>query len=116
MAASSSCTAAPVHMPNGNYPGGIEKDETAEQAATRELQEELGVDVHITNSLGKGEFEEGENEYSYTWYQVKVLAGTPSIKEPHTFDDLDYFDIEDLISVALSANMQVLLKSLLGDQ
>jgi len=90
-------------------PGGkIEEGETAEQAAVREIHEELGVEVQLTKSLGSGEFEDNEHEYSYAWFQAVITKGNPEVKEPQTFDDLDYVEIENLMSLALSANMLVL--------
>src|SRR6476660_2848916 len=87
-------------------PGGkVEEEELPEQTAIREIYEELGVEVNLIRSIGKGEFEDDENEYEYFWFLAEVADGSPSIMEADTFDDLDYFEIEDLMSLALSANM-----------
>jgi 8-oxo-dGTP pyrophosphatase MutT (NUDIX family) len=45
--------------------GGIEPDETPEQAAVREVREETGVDAVIEASLG-------ETRYFYIWEEVRV--------------------------------------------
>jgi len=95
-------------------PGGkVEEEELPEQTAIREIYEELGVEVNLIRSIGKGEFEDDENEYEYFWFLAEVADGSPSIMEADTFDDLDYFEIEDLMSLALSANMVNLLDQLL---
>jgi mutator protein MutT len=94
-------------------PGGkVERGETAEAAAVRELQEELGVKVRLVKALGSEEFEDANGNFRYYWFQAEIVSGEPEIREPHTFDDFDYFDLEDLLSLSLSANMQVLLPKL----
>ena len=45
--------------------GGIEEDETAEQAAVREVREETGIEAAIEGSLG-------ETRYFYIWEEVRV--------------------------------------------
>lgn len=92
-------------------PGGkIEKGESAQDAATREVHEEVGVSVKIIKALGIGAFELEEKSFNYTWFQAETVLGEPAILEPETFDDLDYFEVEDLLSLSLSPNMQVLLE------
>jgi 8-oxo-dGTP diphosphatase len=94
-------------------PGGkIEQHETPEEAAIRELQEELGVSVSVVSALGGEGFLEGENEFHYSWFHAEIAQGEPKIIETGRFDDLDYFDFEDLPSLSLSANMQVLYEKL----
>lgn len=95
-------------------PGGkVEKDETPVLAALREIKEELGVDVDIAKALGSEDFEVDDTAYKYHWFLAMIVDGAPDIMEAETFDDLDYFDIEDLPSLALSANMQVFHEKLL---
>lgn len=45
--------------------GGIEPDETVEDAAVREVREETGIDADIERSLG-------ETRYFYVWEDVRV--------------------------------------------
>ena len=45
--------------------GGIEPDETTEQAAVREVREETGIEAEIERSLG-------ETRYFYVWEDVRV--------------------------------------------
>ena len=94
-------------------PGGkVERGETAEAAAVRELYEELGVAVRLVKALGSEEFEDADGQFKYYWFQAEIVGGEPELKEPQKFDDFDYFDLEDLLSLSLSANMQVLLPKL----
>lgn len=98
-------------------PGGkLETEEVAEQAAVREVAEELGVKVRLVASLGIGEFANDDAEYKYTWFQAVVESGDPKICEPETFDDLEFFEVEELLSLALSPNMQVFLEKIFSGE
>jgi 8-oxo-dGTP diphosphatase len=96
-------------------PGGkLEADEAAEVAATREIEEELGITVSIVSYLGHASFTENDRECIYSWYDAEPLDqnATPRICEPHTFDDLRYWDVAALEGRPdLSANLSNLLKS-----
>jgi 8-oxo-dGTP pyrophosphatase MutT (NUDIX family) len=98
-------------------PGGkVDEDELPEDTAVREIREELGVQVVIQKPLGKATFEQDEQYYEYHWFLATPLSGdldTLHIMEPETFDDLDFVDIEDLPSLALSTNMLELQQRLL---
>ena len=92
-------------------PGGkLEEDETAEAAAVHEVREELGVEVRLVQALGDAAFEQDDQEYHYTWFHAEIVRGEPEVQETDTFDDLDYFDLDDLMSLSLSPNMQILLQ------
>jgi 8-oxo-dGTP diphosphatase len=95
-------------------PGGkLEKGESAEVAATREIREELGVDISDAKHLGGAAFRENGYRFSYEWYEAKIAAGaTPSICEPQTFDDMQYWGTDALKPRSdLSANLRNLLSS-----
>ena len=63
-------------------PGGkIEPGETAEAAAIRELQEEIGITVRPVRKLGNREFTEGDRTFDYTWFLAEVTSGEPVLKE-----------------------------------
>jgi 8-oxo-dGTP diphosphatase len=98
-------------------PGGkVEEGEAKEQAAKRELLEELGVKVRIIREIGEAGFNDEGKDYNYTWFEAEVIDGTPSIKEPQKFNDLAYLKTEQLSTLKLSANMQNLyLKLKLGE-
>ena len=74
-------------------PGGkIEPGESAEQAAIREIKEELGVDVKIIKMLGSKEFTEDGRTWHYTWFEAQIQKGEPKVMEVQTFNELRYFD------------------------
>jgi 8-oxo-dGTP diphosphatase len=78
-------------------PGGkIDEGESPEQTAVRELAEELGVQVKIAGELGCKSFQEDGYTMKYSWFRAEVLAGEPSVMEPHTHDECRYFSIGEL--------------------
>ena len=52
--------------------------------------------------------EEDDNAYQYYWYQGTIVRGEPMIADPDEYDDFDYFELEDLPSLALSSNVLTL--------
>lgn len=98
-------------------PGGkVEKDEEPAAAAVRELHEELGVSVQLARALGGAAFELNGREYHYQWFLGAIVAGEPEAVETDKFDDFDYFEVEDLSSLALSPNMQILYERLMAGE
>ncbi len=96
-------------------PGGkVDPGESDEQTAIREIREELGVTVNLVRSLGMTQFEENDTNHIYTWYLAEIQEGTPSIREPHTFDDLKSFSVDELSSLKLSNNMMKLYEAILA--
>ncbi|MEO7364608.1 MAG: NUDIX domain-containing protein [Candidatus Saccharimonadales bacterium] len=91
-------------------PGGkLEVDETAEAAAVREVAEEIGVQVRLVKALGSCVFDHHGNSYHYSWFHAEIVSGQPQVVENDIHDDLDYLGLDDMMEVALSPNMQILL-------
>ncbi len=75
-------------------PGGkVDEGETADEAAVRELREELGVEVDIKEPLGVAEFVDGGTPMHYSWFAATILEGQPQIREQHLHDDFRYINI-----------------------
>lgn len=77
--------------------GGIEVDESAEQAAVREVREETGIEAEIEASLG-------ETRYFYVWEDVRIrktvhfflmraTGGDPNDRDDE-MEDVQWFPLE----------------------
>ncbi|MEV4319959.1 NUDIX hydrolase [Actinocrispum sp. NPDC049592] len=97
-------------------PGGkLEHTETAEAAATRELYEEMGVEVLVHKELGTRSFVQDGCRMVYTWFLARILAGDPQVIELDTHDMAEYHAIEDLMHRHdLSPNTRNFLEELKG--
>ncbi len=94
-------------------PGGkLKPGETNEQAAIRELREELGIDAQLDDVAGSTDFEANHNSYHYTWFRATITQGHPTICEPDKFDDFRYFAVHELENLDLSFNMVEFLRQL----
>ncbi len=67
--------------------GGIEEDETMEEAAIREVREETGLLAEIEESLG-------ETRYFYVWEDVRIRKTVHFFLMRHTGGDVDDRDDE----------------------
>lgn len=94
-------------------PGGkLEAGETPEQTVTRELKEELDVNVQPIDYLGFREFEDAGRTLKYHWFKCAIKNGEPKLVE-EKFDQLESFSFDELANnPELSSNMKVLLANL----
>jgi 8-oxo-dGTP diphosphatase len=90
-------------------PGGkvkVERGETADEAAVRELREELGIEVDIKEPLGAVEFVDRGKPMHYSWFAATILEGEPRIVEPHLHDDFRYINVyaaDESLKLSLAA-------------
>lgn len=64
------------------FPGGkIEPGESPEAALEREIEEELGLTIHVGHALGKAEVMAGERRVVLEIYAASILAGTFELRE-----------------------------------
>jgi mutator protein MutT len=107
------------HKGKLDLPGGfIDPMETAEQAARREIQEELGIEIHSLKY-----FCSYPNEYIFSGYSVftldmAFLAQTEQLNEMKAMDDISSFefykphdvDLEELPSISMKNIIKELIQ------
>lgn len=84
-------------LPAGHLDGG----ESAVQAAIREVQEEVGVELAATqlkfvHMMHRQSHEPELHERIDIFFEATVWRGTPTNKEPHKHDDLCWVALSDL--------------------
>lgn len=95
-------------------PGGkVDDSESPEDAAAREVHEELGVRVRIIRQLGICDFIEREYTMTYVWYLAVITEGSPRPVESHKYDAVSYHSWAALETMAgeLSPNTLNLLQA-----
>ena len=98
-------------------PGGeVEDYETADEVAVREISDELSITIKLTKSLGSGEFDVDETDYEFTWFQAVIVGDAPTLIGTKKYDDLAYFETEDLQSLALAPGMQLLFDKIMSGE
>ncbi|MGL5713583.1 MAG: NUDIX hydrolase [Cetobacterium sp.] len=81
--------------------GTIEEGETVEQAAIREMKEELGIEIYnletyIEETLRAYDRIDGIHIYKETCIFAKQYSGTLENLEPHKHPELKWIDMSDL--------------------
>lgn len=75
-------------------PGGkVDAQEDPRDTAARELKEELGIDVAVTEHIGDVTFVDRDRDMHYSFFAANIMAGEPKIVESHLHDDVRYIDI-----------------------
>lgn len=93
-------------------PGGkLEAGEQPAQAAVRELNEELSVQVEIQDRLGVFSEVRDGNLLTYVWFSAVIASGEPTIREPQTHDRFEYVPVGDIQGRVLSPNLAAFLRS-----
>ena len=82
--------------------GGIESNETKEDACIREIKEEVGLDVTIDKYLGMEEYDTGISYY----FKVNYLGGIPTLggeekehNNPDNYYEVSLIDINDIDNI-----------------
>jgi len=79
-------------------PGGkVNRGESPEEAAIREIHEELGVVAQVVGDLGAHDVDTKQLSFRYALFEMKVLEGTPTVVETGTFDAIRFFSENELM-------------------
>lgn len=93
-------------------PGGkVQEDESPTEAAVREADEEINVEVELEKPFYSGEFQKDDEIYLWHGY----IAGTdeePEIMEEDKFEKMIWADPVDLDDMALAPNLDMVLPAL----
>jgi 8-oxo-dGTP diphosphatase len=91
--------------------GKVEDDESPTEAAVREAEEEIGVDVELRKPFYSGEFQHNDELFLWHGYLAEIVQGEPELKEDK-FDELKWFDPTELDEIDLAPNLEMVLPAL----
>lgn len=93
-------------------PGGkVEEDESPTEAAVREADEEIGVEVELKKPFYSGEFQKDDEIYLWHGY-IASTDGEPEIQEEDKFEKMIWADPVDLDDMSLAPNLDMVLPAL----
>lgn len=93
-------------------PGGkVEDDESPTEAAVREADEEIGVEVELRKPFYSGEFQHQSQMFLWHGYVAEIVDGEPSLEEDK-FGKMEWFEGSELDELELAPNMEMILPSL----
>ncbi len=89
-----------------------DSDEPYEVAAARQMYEELGVDVEITDTMGATSFERDGTTYRFHWHRGVVAdSATPQPQPASEADAARYVSRDELLTMHnLSPTLQALVE------
>lgn len=84
--------------------GGVEKGETSEEGAIREIKEKTGLDVEVVKLLGQNEYvashpEKGKILKQVSYYLVKTPYKEMSLNSNGGLDDAKWFKLSELENI-----------------
>lgn len=87
-------------------PGGkVEDNETAEQATTRELIEELGIKVRVGKLFGNFRTNSPEGDFDVSMFICEIESGEIRLAEPDIISDFGWYSYQDLVSFASAGKL-----------
>ncbi|MGD6856428.1 NUDIX hydrolase [Bacillus infantis] len=82
-----------------NFPGGKQElGETPLECAKREIQEEIGLNVHKLTEVFQGEFYFGNTVWKGFFYFAESISGVPSMNEVNKIKGIRFVNIDDKVN------------------
>jgi len=77
--------------------GGVEENETVEEALRREIKEELGIEIEILEPFDfKEHFSDNGQRWLALGYLAKIKKGRPKIMEPGKIEEMRWFSLDEI--------------------
>ena len=93
-------------------PGGkVKEDESPTEAAVREAEEEIGVEVELKKPFYTGEFQHDGEMFLWNSYVAEITEGEPEIQE-NKFEELEWIKGSELDELELAPNLNMILPAL----
>lgn len=94
--------------------GHVEENETVEDAAKRELKEEIGVNIEIEKELGSNEYiasdpEKGKIKKQVVYYLALTKDQELKLKETGGLDNVKWFKLLDLVDLKMYDDMRPII-------
>jgi len=92
-------------------PGGkVKEKESPTQAAVREAEEEIGVELSLEKPFYSGEFQHKDQIFLWHCYQASI-NGEPELQEDK-FEKLEWIETSELDELDLAPNIEMILPAL----
>jgi 8-oxo-dGTP diphosphatase len=93
-------------------PGGkVEENESPTEAAVREAEEEIGVEISLQKPFYTGEFQHNGEMFMWNGYVAEIKEGKPEAQEGK-FDRVEWFEGSELNEIELAPNLEMILPAL----
>ncbi len=87
-------------------PGGkVEENESFQAATNRELEEELGIKVHVGKLFGTYQTNSPEGDFSVSLFICEIASGNPQLSEPEIISNFGWYSYEQLLSLRKEGNL-----------
>jgi ADP-ribose pyrophosphatase YjhB (NUDIX family) len=104
-----------LHRKDEDYwevPGGrVKDDESPTEAAVRETEERLGVEVELRKPFYSGEFQRDDQLFLWHCYLAEIVEGEPELEEDK-FDKLEWVEPGKLDEMDLAPSLEMILPGL----